>query len=71
MCVFKVDEIGNRSQFHQHFTRAFFVQNFGTKNPKHNVIREKLLNSLSYEKRAFKMLMKLTPAKYVTFNQGF
>jgi len=53
------------SQFHQRFTRAFFVQNFGAKNYKAVfgfVTREKLLNSLSYEKRARKMSMKLTPA---------
>ncbi len=37
------------SQFHQHFTRAFFVQNFGGKN------------ALLYKKRGRKILMKLTP----------
>ncbi len=26
-----VDEIDTLSQFHQHFMRAFFVQNFGVK----------------------------------------
>jgi len=39
----------------------FFVQNFAPKITKLNVIREKLQNLLSYEKRARKMLMKLTP----------
>jgi len=33
---------------------------------KPNVTREKLLNLLSYEKRACKMLMKLTPGFQVT-----
>jgi len=32
---------------------------------KPNVIREKLLNSLLYEKRARKMLMKSTPGAFV------
>jgi hypothetical protein len=39
-----------RCQFHQHFTSAIFVQNFGAKN------------ALLYEKLVRKMLMKLTTA---------
>jgi len=34
---------------------------------KPNIIREKLLNSPSYEKRASKMLMKFTPELYKLF----
>jgi len=34
---------------------------------KPNVIREKLLNSLSYEKRSHKILMKLTPFSALNF----
>jgi len=45
------------SQFHQHFTCAFFVRKCNN-----NVIREKLRKALLYEKRMRKMLMKLTPA---------
>jgi len=44
-------------QFHQHYTRTFFVRNFGAKS---NVTREKLPNSLLYEKHVHKRLMKLT-----------
>ncbi len=48
-------------QFHQHFTRAFFVGNFGTKisNPKHSFVI--FGANISYEKCAHKTLMKLTP----------
>jgi len=49
-------------QFHQRYTCAIFVQNFGAKP---NVTREKLLNSLSYKKRARKTLMKLTPGNII------
>jgi len=38
-----------RCPFHQHFTRAFFLPKFlCQKIAKPNIIREKLLNSLSY-----------------------
>jgi len=44
------------------FYAQLFCQYFGGKKiAKPNIIREKLLNYLSYEKRACKMLMKLTP----------
>ncbi len=43
-------------KFHQHFTHAFFKIAFC-----HNVTKEKLCKALSYEKRAHKMLMLLTP----------
>jgi len=41
-------------------TFRFLYEIFGPKITKPNVTREKLLNSLSYKKRARKMLMKLT-----------
>jgi len=47
-------------QFHQHFTRAFFVQNFAERSAFVRNFGAK--NALSYEKRASKMLMKLTPS---------
>jgi len=46
-------------QFHQHFTRAFFVQNFAEQRTFVQNFGAK--NALSYKKRACKMLMKLTP----------
>jgi hypothetical protein len=49
-----------RCQFHQHFTRAFFEPKFFQSQ---TLSREKLLNGLSYEKCARKMLMKLTQAE--------
>jgi hypothetical protein len=46
------------SQFHQHFTRVFFVRKcFFCQN----ISREKLFEALSYKKRVRKMFMKLTP----------
>jgi hypothetical protein len=54
-------------QFHQHFTRGIFVQNFGRKKKKFLTKNTAFIqnfggkNALSYEKRAGKMLMKLTP----------
>jgi hypothetical protein len=45
-------------QFHQHFTSAFFVQNFVQSQ---TLSREKLLKRLLYKKLSRKMLMKLTP----------
>jgi len=45
-------------QFHQHFMCAFFVRTFVQNQ---TLSREKLLNSLSYEKCAHKMLMKWMP----------
>jgi len=54
-----------RSQFHQRFTHAFFVQNFGAKisNPKASfvIFGAKIL----YKKCARNLLMKSTPALYV------
>jgi len=50
--------LSSRSQFHQHFTCAFFVQKFVQSQ---TLSREKLLNLLSYEKCVHKPLMKLTP----------
>jgi len=41
----------------------FFAQILRQKNTKQNVTREKLLNSLSDEKCARKMLIELTPVK--------
>jgi len=53
-----------RCQFHQHFTCAFFVQNFGVKNYKKNYKAVIWVWSFGpkilYEKRARKTLMKLT-----------
>jgi len=52
-------------QFHQRFTRVFFVQNFGAKNNK--AARSTFVqnfgpkNVVSHEKHVHKMLMKLTP----------
>jgi len=47
------------------FYTHIFCQYFGAKEiAKPNVIREKLLNLLSYEKRVRKMLMKLTHARF-------
>ncbi len=52
-----VGEIDNWSQFHQHFTHAFFIQKrFFCQN----VTREKLQEALSYKKCARKMLVKFT-----------
>ncbi len=50
--------------FHQHFTRAFFIQHFGAKNYEAKMNVEKSCTNiwLSYEKFVCKMLMKLTPA---------
>jgi len=52
-----------RCQFHQHFTPAFFVRNFGTKIIQSCVLdlklEKKLLKRLSDEKHVRKMLMKL------------
>jgi len=47
------------SQFYQHFTRAFFVWNFGTKRFRIKFCAKKEL--FLYEKRAHKMLVTLTP----------
>ena len=49
-----VGEIDSCSQFHQHFTRAFFVQKFVQSQ---NVTRKRR----SYKKCAQKTLMKVTP----------
>jgi len=46
------------SQYHQHFTRAFFVQKCIQSQ---TLSRKKLLKRLSYEKYMSKMLMILTP----------
>jgi len=48
-------------QFHQHFTPIFLYEILAPKITKPNVIREKLLNSLSYKKLELKILMNLTP----------
>jgi len=48
-------------QFHQRFQVRFSYTILAPKISKPNIIREKLLNLLSYEKRLHKMLMKLTP----------
>jgi len=50
----------SRGQFHQHFTREFFVPKFVQSQ---TVSREKLPKRLSYEKGECKTLMKLTPGK--------
>ncbi len=47
-----------RCQFHQHFTRKFFVRKFVQSQ---TLSREKLPKRLWYKKGARKMLMKLTP----------
>jgi len=47
-------------QFHQCLRERFLYKILVPKITKPNVIREKLLNYLSYKKRARKMLMKLT-----------
>jgi len=52
-----LDELPSRGQFHQHLTRAFFVQKFVQSQ---TLSREKLLKRLSCKKRAHKTLMKLT-----------
>jgi hypothetical protein len=57
MRAFNVDEIDTWGQFHQHFAQIFWRQNV----TRPNLTREKLLNSLSYEKCVCKMLRKLTP----------
>jgi len=50
------------SQFHQHYTRAFFVRIFcQSKNVTRNITREKLPNRRSYKKFILIMLTKLTP----------
>jgi len=52
------------SQFHQHFTSAFFIQNFGAKKlQSQNVSREKLHKDFGTKKAPLKILMKLTPGK--------
>jgi len=61
MCAFNIDEIDGKCQFHQHFMRAFCANILMSKITKPNVTREKLLNSISYEKLAHKKLIKLTP----------
>jgi len=53
-------------QFHQHFTGNFFANILALKIARPNIFREKLLNSLLYEKRACKMLMKLTQVELLT-----
>jgi len=50
------------SQFHQRFTRLFFVQKMRAKNPKPKIKWKKAAQRLSYEKHARQMLMKLTPS---------
>jgi len=50
-----------------HFTRAFFVQNFGAKNHtakcNYRKAAKKLPKRLTYEKVVRKTLMKLTPVE--------
>jgi len=56
-----VYSIGPRCQFHQHYSRAFFIRIFQySKNVTRNITREKLLNQRSYEKFVRIKLMKLT-----------
>ncbi len=59
-----------KCQFHQHFTCTFCANIFAPKKFKRiqsqNVIREKLLKALSYEKLAQKMLMKLTTGRQLS-----
>jgi len=62
----KVDEINPRGQFHQHFTCAFLPILLGQKIMKPKCNKEKLSKALLYEKRARKMLMKLTPGRNPT-----
>jgi hypothetical protein len=51
----------NRRQFHQFFTRVFFVLNFGAKNYKAEMYLEKAAQFAFVRKRHMcKMLMKLT-----------
>jgi 4-aminobutyrate aminotransferase-like enzyme len=47
-------------QFHQRFTRAFFVQNFGAKNHKAESNQRKAAQFAFVQKCESKMLMKLT-----------
>jgi len=56
-----------RCQFHQHFMRAFCANIFANIT-KPNLTREKLLNLLSKEKFAHKMLMKLTTDLFLEFS---
>jgi len=49
------------SQLYQHFMSSFCQFFLSPKNTKPKWTREKLLEALSYEKSAHKMLMKLTP----------
>ncbi len=50
------------SQFHQHFTSAFFADILSSKKLwSQNVTREKLRKALLYKKLACKMLMESTP----------
>ena len=53
-------------QFYQHFTAAFFVQNFGAKKHVAFFWFEILEQKILYEKCARKMLMKLTPGGTLT-----
>jgi len=49
-----------RCQFHQHFTRKFFIQKFVQSQ---TLSREELLKRLLYKNCVRKMLMKLTPVR--------
>jgi len=60
MCAF-VDEIDGCSQLHQQFTISFCANILAPKKLLSlTVIREKLFRTLSYEKGASKLLIKLT-----------
>jgi len=51
MCAFNIDEIDAWCQFHQRFTHAFFVQNFGAKNYKALFLALRLFGAkILYEK---------------------
>jgi hypothetical protein len=49
------------NQFHQRFTRAFFVQKIGAKTQSQKASGKKAAQRLLYEKGVGKTLMKLTP----------
>jgi len=64
-----VTKIKTWSQFHQHFTRPFFVQKFFQSQ---TLSREKQQKKLLYEKCARKMLMKMTTSdEIVQFLHNF
>jgi len=54
-------------QFHQHFTPAFFLQNFSPKITKLCFGFEVLAPKISYEKHTCITLMKLTPKVMASF----